>query len=231
MDTHSTACPTYNTSQTAPTHSMCCLSWHICDDGISSVLIGLVLALLSGLLHAIEVPLLSELLHCVASTHTVHHTLTPLYTQKNSMYHMKIELKDRKMSQLIPTEDNEFNEVYSDSNEDLECVEFSVGNPRVEHITGLVHLYKKHAAEQPTSPPKDAAASSPSSSSTNPWTNPPHARKQVVSILLQPRSYAVTECQEPSLPSLSLIFVLLRHTCWPRLAHKINCLQARVTTG
>ncbi|KAI8465209.1 MAG: brca1-associated protein [Monoraphidium minutum] len=34
-------------------------------------------------------------------------------------------------------------ELFGAAPPDLECVGFSAGNPRVEHITGLVHLYKK----------------------------------------------------------------------------------------
>lgn len=53
------------------------------------------------------------------------------------------------MSELVPNtadeeEDNDFMEVFREPL-DKECVEFSVGNPRVEHITGLVHLYKQNA--------------------------------------------------------------------------------------
>jgi hypothetical protein len=57
------------------------------------------------------------------------------------MYHLKVEMAERKMSELVPTEDNDYMEVFKE-HLDQECVEFSVGNPRVEHITGIVHLYK-----------------------------------------------------------------------------------------
>lgn len=61
------------------------------------------------------------------------------------MYHLKVqELADRRMSELVPTEDNDFMEVFREPL-DKECVEFSVGNPRVEHITGIVHLYKRNS--------------------------------------------------------------------------------------
>lgn len=60
------------------------------------------------------------------------------------MYHLKVQLIDRKMSELVPTEeDNDFMEVFREPL-DKECVEFSVGNPRVEHIIGIVHLYKRN---------------------------------------------------------------------------------------
>lgn len=59
------------------------------------------------------------------------------------MYHLKVELAERKMSELVPTEDNDYMEVFKE-HPDQECVEFSVGNPRVEHITGIVHLYKRN---------------------------------------------------------------------------------------
>lgn len=61
------------------------------------------------------------------------------------MYHLKVqELADRRMSELVPTEGNDFMEVFREPL-DKECVEFSVGNPRVEHITGIVHLYKRNS--------------------------------------------------------------------------------------
>jgi hypothetical protein len=47
------------------------------------------------------------------------------------------------MSELVPTEDNDYTEVFKE-HFDQKCVEFSVGNPRVEHITGIVHLYKRN---------------------------------------------------------------------------------------
>jgi hypothetical protein len=59
------------------------------------------------------------------------------------MYHLIVEQAQRKMSELVPTEDNDFMEVFKEPL-DKECVEFSVGNPRVEHITGIVHLYKRN---------------------------------------------------------------------------------------
>lgn len=63
------------------------------------------------------------------------------------MYHLRIELAARKMSELVPTEDNDYMEVFKEPL-DMECVEFSVGNPRVEHITGVVHLYKENSHVQ-----------------------------------------------------------------------------------
>lgn len=65
------------------------------------------------------------------------------------MYHLRIQERGpRQMSELVPNtaaeeEDNDFMEVFREPL-DKECVEFSVGNPRVEHITGLVHLYKQN---------------------------------------------------------------------------------------
>jgi hypothetical protein len=59
------------------------------------------------------------------------------------MYHLIVEQAQRKMSELVATEDNDFMEVFKEPL-DKECVEFSVGNPRVEHITGIVHLYKRN---------------------------------------------------------------------------------------
>lgn len=63
------------------------------------------------------------------------------------MYHLRVEeLGERKMSELVPTtgEDNDYMEVFKEPLDTKECVEFSVGNPRVEHITGIVHLYKRN---------------------------------------------------------------------------------------
>lgn len=68
------------------------------------------------------------------------------------MYSLKVELTERKMSELVPTEDNDFMEVFKEPL-DQECVEFSVGNPRVEHITGIVHLYKRNSAPYGTHEP------------------------------------------------------------------------------
>jgi hypothetical protein len=64
------------------------------------------------------------------------------------MYTLVVEERGaRKMSQLVPApaedNDNDFMEVFREPL-DRECVEFSVGNPRVEHITGIVHLYKRN---------------------------------------------------------------------------------------
>eukprot|EP00775_Hariotina_reticulata_P010878 gene10878-11032_t len=45
----------------------------------------------------------------------------------------------------IEESDNDYLAVFKQAF-DAECVEFSVGNPRVEHITGIVHLYKRTTA-------------------------------------------------------------------------------------
>jgi hypothetical protein len=61
------------------------------------------------------------------------------------MFHIVIEPIKRQMSELLPSEDdNDYTEVFREPL-DSECVEFSVGNPRVEHITGIVHLYKRNS--------------------------------------------------------------------------------------
>jgi hypothetical protein len=61
------------------------------------------------------------------------------------MFHIVIEPIKRQMSELLPSEDdNDYTEVFREVL-DTECVEFSVGNPRVEHITGIVHLYKRNS--------------------------------------------------------------------------------------
>lgn len=60
------------------------------------------------------------------------------------MYHIVVEQTQRQMSELVQDE-NDYSEVFhEDPSSDF--VEFSVGNPRVEHITGLVHLYKRNTA-------------------------------------------------------------------------------------
>jgi len=62
------------------------------------------------------------------------------------MYCIKVESSsDRKMSELVPADDNDYMEVFKEPL-DQECVQYSVGNPRVEHITGIVHLYKRNTA-------------------------------------------------------------------------------------
>lgn len=64
------------------------------------------------------------------------------------MYAIRVEQSSRKVSDLVPTEnadgDGEYAEVFRDVADDLDSVEFSAGNPRVEHITGVVHLYKRN---------------------------------------------------------------------------------------
>lgn len=72
-------------------------------------------------------------------------------TPLKQMFHLRVEeVSDRKMSELVPAEDNDndFMEVFREPL-DRECVEFSVGNPRVEHITGIVHLYKRNSTAAP----------------------------------------------------------------------------------
>ena len=60
------------------------------------------------------------------------------------MYRLLVEeTAQRKMSEMVANEDNDYTEIFREPSEGLECVEFSAGNPRVEHITGLVHLYKQ----------------------------------------------------------------------------------------
>lgn len=59
------------------------------------------------------------------------------------MYHIIVEQTNRQMSEIVQ-DDKEYAEIF---HEDLrsDFVEFSVGNPRVERITGLVHLYKRNS--------------------------------------------------------------------------------------
>jgi hypothetical protein len=80
------------------------------------------------------------------------------------MFHIVIEPIKRQMSELLPSEDdNDYTEVFREPL-DTECVEFSVGNPRVEHITGIVHLYKRNSTPYGSSAvPQAASASSQSS--------------------------------------------------------------------
>lgn len=59
------------------------------------------------------------------------------------MFHIVIEPIKREMSELRSDEDNDYTEVFR-APLDSKCVQFSVGNPRVEHITGIVHLYKRN---------------------------------------------------------------------------------------
>jgi hypothetical protein len=73
------------------------------------------------------------------------------------MFHIVIEPIKRQMSELLPSEDdNDYTEVFREPL-DSECVEFSVGNPRVEHITGIVHLYKRNSAPYGSSAVPQAA--------------------------------------------------------------------------
>jgi hypothetical protein len=73
------------------------------------------------------------------------------------MFHIVIEPIKREMSELLPSEDdNDYTEVFREPL-DSECVEFSVGNPRVEHITGIVHLYKRNSAPYGSSAMQHAA--------------------------------------------------------------------------
>jgi hypothetical protein len=76
------------------------------------------------------------------------------------MYHLKVEVSERKMSELVPSQDNDYMEVFKEPM-DKECVEFSTGNPRVEHVTGIVHLYKRntpmYGTKQPWRTADDAA--------------------------------------------------------------------------
>lgn len=66
------------------------------------------------------------------------------------MYAIKVEVQGTsKTSELVPDGDGDdagYAEVFREVPDDLECVSFSAGNPRVEHITGLLHLYKRNEA-------------------------------------------------------------------------------------
>jgi hypothetical protein len=62
-----------------------------------------------------------------------------------AQYHVRVEAAERQMAELVQGED-EYMEVFQRPASDLECVQYSAGNPRVEHITGLVHLYKQTEA-------------------------------------------------------------------------------------
>uniref|UniRef100_A0A383VK63 BRCA1-associated protein n=1 Tax=Tetradesmus obliquus TaxID=3088 RepID=A0A383VK63_TETOB len=80
------------------------------------------------------------------------------------MFHIVIEPIKRQMSELLPSEDdNDYTEVFRESL-DTECVEFSVGNPRVEHITGIVHLYKRNSTPYGSAAVAQAASTTPQSS-------------------------------------------------------------------
>jgi hypothetical protein len=61
------------------------------------------------------------------------------------MYHLRVEAAERQMADLGVGEDEDL-EVFRQPASDLECVQYSAGNPSVEHITGLVHLYKQNDA-------------------------------------------------------------------------------------
>lgn len=81
-----------------------------------------------------------------------------------AMFHIVIEPIKRQMSELLPSEDdNDYTEVFRESL-DTECVEFSVGNPRVEHITGIVHLYKRNSTPYGSAAVAQAASTTPQSS-------------------------------------------------------------------
>lgn len=62
------------------------------------------------------------------------------------MYHIVVQQQTSGMElPEIEESDNDYLAVFKQP-VDAECVEFSVGNPRVEHITGIVHLYKRTVA-------------------------------------------------------------------------------------
>jgi len=55
------------------------------------------------------------------------------------MFNIKIEVSDKRKEGSSQPEGS------SETKEDLspEFLDFSVGNQRVEHVTGVIHLYKK----------------------------------------------------------------------------------------
>jgi hypothetical protein len=75
------------------------------------------------------------------------------------MYRLLVEeTARRKMSEVVQNEDNDYTEIFREPSEGLEFVEFSAGNPRVEHITGLVHLYKQNSGSPRAATTSYAAA-------------------------------------------------------------------------
>ncbi len=75
------------------------------------------------------------------------------------MYVIQVQrTREREMSELVPAGssdgDDAYAEVFQEVPAGLECVPFSAGNPRVEHITGVVHLFKRND-------PRPGAATSP----------------------------------------------------------------------
>ncbi len=70
------------------------------------------------------------------------------------MYALKIELNDGKL-QTTPASgpDGSRKHVVPEDEqvEDVEAIPVSVGNPRVEHISGIVHLYRESGPNAPGS--------------------------------------------------------------------------------
>ncbi len=73
-------------------------------------------------------------------------------------YAMVVERKSAGQSSAHPSECGG-SEQCRDEAEDVECVQFSAGNPRVEHITGLVHLYRRQVSV-PVDPQSPSSSSS-----------------------------------------------------------------------
>jgi len=76
-------------------------------------------------------------------------------------YSLVVHASARTMADLVKddAEDGGYAEVFSDIPRDLECVQFSAGNPRVEHITGLVHLFRRTASMVPPQDPQSPSSS------------------------------------------------------------------------
>ncbi|KAF8069519.1 BRIZ2 [Scenedesmus sp. PABB004] len=75
------------------------------------------------------------------------------------MYTIRVEAASRAMAELH-SDDGGYQEVFRGPLES-ECVSFSFGNPRVEHISGLVHLYKRNAPAYGAAPPAGALPGTP----------------------------------------------------------------------
>lgn len=59
------------------------------------------------------------------------------------MYALKIEVDGGDASQKRPAVSTEVPNKEREQSENVDSVPVSVGNPRVEHINGLVHLYRE----------------------------------------------------------------------------------------
>ena len=59
------------------------------------------------------------------------------------MYAAKVKLGQTAARFFEERPENATESTLVEDNDDVESVAFSAGNPRVEHITGLVHLFKE----------------------------------------------------------------------------------------